>query len=624
MACCQKEKKYGYDDSRFEKDVDEEFHCSVCYNVLKEPRMCRNNEHIFCFDCISEHLKVNSETCPECNEHLSLDTLRKAPRVLRNCLSKVKINCDHASRGCPQFTRLEELRTHVSNCGYAPVLCSNAECGMEINKQDKDYHETEVCEYRRVKCQDCGKMQEVVGKLEGRIMELDRKMEDTKKEVRNAAKNTGDKVEAMNEEMKTASRQIEKEIGEVMKEVGEVKKEVGQVKDDKVEAMNKKVGEVKEEVGEVKEEVGEVKKEVGEVKEEVGEVKTEVEEVKKEVKDVKENLFKVNKDVDEVKVMMSQVLEKLNMLEHLNKLPFPTEEMLNTPREDILIAGGVDDKTGTEIFSWEKNGWFEVSPMNEERAFASSFIYEDQLFVLGGRSTKAIDTLDLSVLPLKWMKFPRELPFKCNGFQTVVCQQTVIHIGGYNCEKRQKSNMISELQLTSPSSCFMKELCQIPEPRQCHSAEVFEDKVLILGGYSDSGAPLDSVLEFDLKRNKCKEMPKLPVPLARMATVRWRQEAVVLGGINEEKGVVNDVFMYNIKTGKITVLPSMLEKRWECYAIITGNTIVVMGGANEKGKHLNTVECFTMGGSTWEYLPAMNKARYNAVGEVLPYGRKYV
>ena len=564
MACCQKEVKYGYDDSRFEKDVDEEFHCSVCYNVLKEPRMCRNNEHIFCLACISQHLKVNSKTCPECNEHLSLDTLRKAPRVLRNCLSKLKINCDHASRGCPQFTRLEELETHVSNCGYAPVLCSNAECGMEINKQDKVHHENEVCEYRRVKCQDCRKVQEVVGRLEGRIVELDRKVEEareeTKKEVRNATKNMSDKVEAMNEEMRTTSGQTEKEI----------------------------------------------------------------EEVKKEVKDVKENLFKVNKDVDEVKVMMSQVLEKLNMLEHLNKLPSPTEGMLNTPREDILIAGGYGDRTVTEIFSWEKNGWFAVSSMNEKHIQVSSFVYQDQLFVAGGADTKTIETVDLSVLPLKWRKFPRELPFQCFDFQTVVCQQTVIHIGGYNWEKRQKSNMISELQLTSPSSCFMKELCQMPEPRQCHSAEVFEDKVLILGGYNKCGTTLDSVLEFDPNRNECKEMPKLPTPLTRMVTVRWREEVVVLGGLDKDNKVLNDVFMYDCKTGKITVLPSMLEKRWGCCAIITGNTILVIGGVNEKGKNLNTVECFTMGGSTWEYLPAMNNTRWGAVAEVLPYGRKYV
>ena len=570
MACCQKEAKYGYDDSRFENVVDENFHCSICYNVLKEPRMCRNNEHIFCRACISEHLKVNSETCPECNEHLSLDTLRKAPRVLRNCLSKLKINCDHASRGCPQFTCLEELETHVSNCGYAPVMCSNAECGMEINKQDKVHHETEVCEYRRVKCQNCGKMQEVVGRLEGKMMELDRKVEEargeTKKEsqeLRNVAKNTSDKVEAMIEEVKN------------------------------------------------------------EVKNEVRKVNNEVGEVKKEVKDVKENISKVNKDLDEVKVMMSQVLEKLNMLEHVNKLPSPAEGMLNIPREDILIAGGWGDSSSTEIFSWEKNGWFEVSAMNEDHVRASSFIYKDQLFITGGIFSKTMETLDLSVLPLKWREFPGRLLYECGNDHTVIYQERVIHIGGFNYDENEESNMISELQLTSPYT--VKELCQMPEPRENHGAEIFEDKVLILGGQKVlAREDLDSVLEFDVKTNQCKEMPPLPRPLTSMATVQWRDQVVVLGGYDKDNKVLNDVFMYNIKTGKITVLPSMLEKRSGCCAVITGDTIVVMGGTNEKRVDLNSVECFTIGNSTWEYLPAMNKEKSRAVAEVLPRGRKYV
>ena len=575
MACCQKEAKYGYDDSRFENVVDENFHCSLCNNVLKEPRMCRNNEHIFCRACISEHLMVNSETCPECDEHLSLDTLRKAPQVLRNCLSKLKINCDHASRGCPQFTCLEELETHVSNCGYAPVMCSNAECGMEINKQDKVHHETEVCEYRRVKCQSCEKMQEVVGRLEGKMMELDRKVAEvrgeTKKEVEkigNTTKYNGDKVEAVYEEIKIASRQTEH-----------------------------------------------VKKEVGEVKE--------------EVKDVKENLSKVNKDVNEVKVMMSQVLEKLDMLEHLNKLPSPTEGMLNTPREDILIAGGYGGTTGTEIFSWEKNGWFEVSPMNKEHDKASSFIYEDQLFVAGGAWNGTTETLDLNVLPLKWREFPTVLPFSCWDHQTVVCQQTVFLIGGCNWGNEEEyedelSYMISEVHLTQPNYYPIEQLCPMSEPRMCHGAEVFEDKVLILGGCDYNDFTLDSVLEFDPKRNDCKEMPKLPVALSNMATVRWHEETVVIGGVDRNGYVVNDVYMYNMKTGKITVLPSMLEKRSGCCAVITRDIIVVMGGRNEKDERLNSVECFTMGCSSWEYLPAMNKERDCAIAEVLPHGRKYV
>jgi hypothetical protein len=328
----------------------------------------------------------------------------------------------------------------------------------------------------------------------------------------------------------------------------------------------------------------------------------------------------VNKDVDEVKVMMSQMLEKFNMLELLSKLPSPTEGMFNTPREDILIAGGVGAKQNAEIFSWEKNGWYEISQMSEGHTGASSFIYNDQLFVVGGLGTKTIETLDLNELPMKWMEFSDELPYVSYDHQTVVYQQCVIHIGGCNRDEDKKSNVISELQLTSP--CTLKELCQMPQPRVYHGAEAFEDKVLILGGKDDNDV-LDSVLEFDPKKNECKELPSLPHPLTEMATVRWRDQVVVLGGCDKDDQAVNDVFMYDCKTGKITALPSMLEERYECCAIITGNTIVVMGGENDDD-YLSSVECFTMGGSTWKYLPSLNKNRSEAVAEVLPSTRKCV
>ena len=412
MACCPtKEKIYGYDDSRFEKDVDENFHCSICYNVLKEPRMCRNNEHIFCLDCISEHLRVNSQTCPECNEHLNVATLRR-PRVVNNYLSKLKINCDHASRGCPELTCLEHLETHVANCGFAPVLCSNAECGMVINKQERVHHETAVCQYRKVKCHDCGQTQEDVGTLKGSLMELDGKMEATNKEVKN--------------------NQVE---------------------------MKKIVGTLKGSLMELDGKVEAAKNSQDQLKQDQQEVKKEVKDVKKEVKDVKESLSKVNKDVDEVRVLMIQMLEKFNMLELMNKLPSPTERVLNTQREDILIAGGdgpeKKTKKSTEVYSWEKNGWFEVSQMNKEHSRGSSFIYNDQVFVVGGWGCETIETLNLNELPLKWMKYRGELPSSCCNHQTVVYQQHIICIGGY--DQSDSSDVISELQLTS--SVTMKKLC---------------------------------------------------------------------------------------------------------------------------------------------------------------------
>ena len=623
MAFCPAEEKiYGYEDSRFEKDVDENFHCSICHNVLKDPRTCRNNEHIFCLACISEHLRVNSQTCPECKENLSVDTLRRA-RLASNCLSKLKINCDHASRGCAELTCLEDLETHVANCGYAPVLCSNAECGMVINKQERIHHETEICEYRKVKCHDCGQIQEDVGTLKGSLMELDGKVEAANKEMKKSVGELRGSLKKLDGKVEAADKEMKKNHVEMKKVVRELKGSLKEL-DGKVEAANK---EMKKNHVEVKKVVGKLE---GRLKELDGKVMNAVknsqdqikQEVKKEVKDVKESVSKVNKDVGEVKVMMSQVLEKLNMLELLNKLPSPTEGMLKTPREDMLIASGrALSNNSTEIYSWEKNGWFEVSSMSKGHCGASSFIYNDQLFVVGGAGTKTIETLDLNELVLKWMKYPGKLPYRGDDHQTVAYQQRIIHIGGYNYDQRW-SGMISELQLTSPVS--MKKLCQMPDPRSRHGAETFEDKVLILGGEDRNSRPLNSVLEFDVKKNECKEMPPLPHPVTKMATVRLRDQVVVLGGHDKDRQALNDVFMYDCKTGKTTALPSMLEKRFKCCAVITGNTIVVMGGANEKGEDLSSVECFTVGGSTWEYLPAMNEVRYGAVAEVLPSTRKYV
>ena len=569
MAYSSREEKYGYEDCRFEKDVDEHFHCSICYNVLKDARMCRNNEHVFCLACISEHLKVNSQTCPECSEHLSIETLRR-PRVLNNYLSKLKINCNYASRGCPEYSCVEELEAHVANCDYAPVLGSNENCGMEISRQEREHHETGACEFRKVKCHDCRQIQEVVGRVEG-------------------------KVDATNKEIKDIYTGMKKIVGKLEENFVEINKI-----NEKVEAMTNMQNVITQEQ----------------------------KDVRREITDVKENLSKMNKDVDEFKVMMRQMMENFNMLELMNKMPSLTEGMLHAPREDILVAGGRAARNtslkSSEIFSWEKNAWFEVSPMNDQRNGASSFISNDQLFVVGGQQSKTIETLDLSKLPLKWTKFRRELPFACADHQTVVCQKRVFHISGYNYDQSRQSDVISELQLTS--RCTMKELCRMPEPRDGHGAVVFEDKILIMGGqisiiYQDA---LDTVLEFYPEKNECKEMPPLPLPLTKMATVRWTDQVVVLGGCDKDFQGLNDVFMYDCKTGKTTALPAMMEKRYDCCAVITGNTIVAMGGCDENHTTLKSVECFTMGDSSWKYLPAMGEARQCAVAEVLPSTRKYV
>ena len=161
----------GYDDERFESVVSKNYHCVICFNVFKDPVMCRNNEHLFCRACITKHL-VNSKTCPSCMEKLTVQTLREAPRFVTRCLAELKIGCEYFDRGCG-FVELEKLEEHVKECGFAPVVCSNEGCELEVNKRDLIHHETTVCEQRRVKCHDCGEMRQELNKVNDRLGKME-------------------------------------------------------------------------------------------------------------------------------------------------------------------------------------------------------------------------------------------------------------------------------------------------------------------------------------------------------------------------------------------------------------------------------------------------------------------
>ena len=147
----------GYEDSRFETKVDENLHCVICTEVLKDPVQCRRNEHHFCRNCIAEHLK-HSPKCPTCQDRLTVETLAKPQRFLANTLAGLKISCDNSNRGCRKVVELGLLATHVASCEFSPMPCSNGQCEEIISRRDKEIHENKVCDFRQVKCDYCGQM----------------------------------------------------------------------------------------------------------------------------------------------------------------------------------------------------------------------------------------------------------------------------------------------------------------------------------------------------------------------------------------------------------------------------------------------------------------------------------
>ncbi len=544
----------GYDDERFEQVVSQSFHCIICTNVFKDPVMCRHNEHLFCRACITRHL-MNSQTCPTCMEPLTVDTLTQAPRGIRNILAELKIRCEFFDRGCGKFVELGDLERHVADCGFAPVVCSNAGCQLEVNKQDLIHHETAVCELRRVQCHNCDKLSQEMDAMKVNMAAMNEKLDSNKIQLQRMEMNS----KAVEQNLVAKVELVEEQLI------------------NKLEVNNR---DVQGNIVEIKKSLNEITKQLERMVQQAShEVQTEQEEMKEGIAEA--------------------------------------AEMDTEPK--IVIAGGYDGRGGNlnsvEMFSLSTQTWTRLQPMKECRSEASSVVYNNQVVVTGGYGnngcTKSMERLSTSAVQadqsITWKKLTAELPGGLSGHCSVVYKGRLIVIGGFDADKHACSDSITEISLVPPYTT--KLMATMPQERCDHGVAIFGDKIVMVGGKAGvwSDETLRSVVMYDVTKNECKELAPLPYPVCSMATVKWGDDNVmIMGGADIDDKPLNKVLIYNIKTQKSRMLPDMKYKRRACVAAVVRDTVIVMGGRDEKQNYLKTVESFKFDRYSWNELPEMH------------------
>ena len=567
----------GYEDELFQHPVSQTFHCSICLNVLKDPVSCQHNEHLFCRACITIHL-MNFQTCPSCMQPLTVESLRQAPRTATNLLSELKIRCQFFDRGCGQFVELGDLERHVTDCGFAPAVCSNEGCQLEVNKQDLLHHETAVCELRRVKCDNCNEIRQEMDIVKVNLAAMNEKL-----------KGVGKQLARNKEQMDRNEKQMDRNQENVKTEFGNVVAKVELVQEQLRGQLNKQ----------------------------------------------EESNRRLKADNVEMKRSLNEIMKQLERMTQQTSHEVQAEEMKKDIAEGgmdrepkVLIAGGLNGRENTnsvEMFSLLNRTWTPLKRMKESRRRASSVVYNNQMFVIGGvgqrAGIKSIEKLSLNAVQvdqsITWENVLAELPEPLFGHSSVVYNGRLIVIGGFDGSKYAYSDSITEISLVSPYTS--KLLATMPQARCYHGVAMVGDKILILGGAvnGSSSTNLASVLLYDITKNECKELAVLPYPVSEMATVKWGDDSVIIvGGADSNEKPLNKVLLYNIKTQKSRMLPNMKYKKRGCVAAVVKDTVIVMGGQDDKGKYLKSVECFQFDRYSWQELPEMREARYCATAVV--------
>ena len=501
----------GYEDERFETKVDDNLHCVICTEVLKDPVQCRRNEHHFCRNCIIEHLK-HSQNCPTCKDHLTVETLVRPQRFLANTLSSLKISCDNAQRGCRAVVELGSLNTHVASCGFSPVPCSNDQCDEIISRRDKEIHENKVCDFRRVKCDYCAQMV-----LYKNFMQHSCPQRKEIREIKAEMREVRSTLDVMSEMMRN-----------VMSGLARLERNVVQ----RSEGSHASSGQ------ELQAEIvvaGGVHCRSVEVFNMTTKTWRSLSEMKKRRRGSSSVLYQghmiVTGGLDENYQNLDSV-EELNLAQPNGhwvkskfKLPVPScgHTCVVYQNRLIVIGGAAVSRVYGTIYEIQLTPPYTsrlLTKMPKRVCYHGAEIVNDKIFIIGGTTTgslkDATNTVLMFDLATNTCTEIKSLPYRISRMATVTWKDNVVILGG----RDNQCNILKTVILYNATTGSHRMLPEMKTKRWSCTAVIIGDNIIVMGGQNETESDLKSEECFNFNTNTWTELPA-------MTETRWGATAVV-------------------------------------------------------------------------------------------------
>ena len=511
----------GYEEERFKDKVDIELQCSVCLKVLKDPVQCPN-EHYFCRSCIQRCLRENCEACPMCQHHLTEETLIKPTRIVKGFLQKLEIRCDHENRGCRESIKLEFLDRHVKRCGYSPTRCTNVGCAKVMNRNEKQRHEREQCDFRKIVCDECG------------------------------------------EQVKWKSSRVHPCL--MRKEMDDSTKRLNVVQNDVTDVQNDTTREVKESVERVELTQGEMASITKEAIE------------KHDLFTGRQKIFVCGGYDGQARL---NSVESYSWPENSWTLEPAMKAVRSAPSafvhgREIYVSGGRDGTKHTDTIEslnvdQECPQWMESAIKMPIKCRAHKMVsHENSAILTGGLTHHGIvsdGVYKVDLNPPYDTKLLTQMPEPRCGHGCEIIDNQVMVAGG----------MASKLFRDAKNTVYVYDLnnneCKTLPPLSFSvsgmATVIYKDNVILIGGVNEKAQTLNSVVMYDVKTGKIKMLPCLNHKRAASAAVITGNVIIVMGGYDHEtKTRFNSVEYLDLSTNVWRELSPMKTKRSHGTAVL--------------------------------------------------------
>ena len=523
----------GYEDRRFQTLVDENLHCVICTEVLRDPVQCRSNEHHFCRNCITEHLK-HSQNCPTCKDPLTVETLVRPQRFLANTLSNLKISCENSERGCRAIVELGSLITHVASCEFNPVPCSNDECDEIISRRDKEIHESKVCDFRPVKCDYCSETVVYKNLMQHTCPQ--------RREIREIKEETTALMHQVNNQDKVL-KLMRSSQGEMLKMMQTMMSKIEGITT--LSHCSNSINNLRAEIfvaggcDDKSDEVFNMATKSWRLLSETNEKRIKASSVLYEGRMIVTGRWTVNYDVDD------NVWSSLNCVEELNlaqrdgrwiksqfKLPLKLQDHVCVVYQNrLLVIGGCKDSEYECAF----------------RVYAS--IYEIQL------------------TPPHTSKFVANMPWSVYSHCVEIVNNKIYIFGGRTKEGSEIYST-SNVLMFDPETNNFTELQRLPCDLSPIATVTWKDNVVILGWADVFVNRYDMVILYNVTTGSHRVLPSMKKKRSDYTAVIIGNNIVVMGGSGEDRKALNSVECYNFDTNTWTEFPGMIKARKFATAVV--------------------------------------------------------
>lgn len=172
---------------------------------------------------------------------------------------------------------------------------------------------------------------------------------------------------------------------------------------------------------------------------------------------------------------------------------------------------------------------------------------------------------------------------------------------------------VPEMELIPVKSLYWVPLPAMAQRRVYCAAVHLRGAVLVLGGCSETGLPLDSVELLDLERQSWSVLPPLPTARAgASAVVTQGGQVMVLGGMDQQQTPLSSVDVYRPDEGRWESRAALGQPAMGVTALERDGQVFAFGGMGVDTSPQAAVRLYEPLKDQWLPLPSMPTPRYGA------------